>query len=667
MTTDHRWRPNERWWWPTAVVLTVLPIVVATIRAARSGWIPAGDAAATVLRAGAVSFRSPSLVGMFTDASHWARHPTFFPGPWQLWWMAPPVRVLGSTWGPTLSMALLNALWMLLVAWVLRRRFGASTAVAALGFLGILLWTLSMNAVFSPIPMVMIVPAFAAFMFLTWAVAAGDDAALGWFALSANFCLLGHLVLTIVVPLVGGVGIALWCAGRFHERRTGASPGPVIRRTRRRGLVAAVVVTAVMWLPALVQQLTTQPGNLSNLLHAQANRPRVAASWHRGLSILVDLFSPGDPWVSRSSIRRGLVPRIQSVPPLTTTRVVVFILAGLAVIALLALAVRRRDRSATTAVVLAVAAFIAALTNQAHVPTDRFVNTAYYLSNNVVAMFVTFALAYSIARLAPPRTRVFAAWGSMGLVAVMSIANFGPGQILDSTTMTSAETLRTSASLNRQLVPQLHDSGVVTFSSNSSDTYSSRTAFVVAATDASVPVCAPRIPQLAGAPMADCPDHGPRLTLDFIHVSGARRPKPGWQRLAYADALTSSERAELAKLGSEVTNAVQVLDRSGRSVDFTDAEKNYLTGKGIDLGVFRGLFDAVNPPTAREREATMSARLGAFVTLVKLANGIDDPERPVAFRLPGVSTDDLRRWVELADRRARTATSVWAPRRPTTG
>src|SRR5690606_13414951 len=123
------------------------------------------DGASTVLRAKYALSSDPSLIGMYAYmSSTWIDTPTFFPGPWQLWWMSVPIRVLGTRWGPLLSMAVLNALWYVLAGWLAKRRFGVGAGVGVLLVLAAFSWSLGLASTFTPVPIVAVVIAFAAFV-----------------------------------------------------------------------------------------------------------------------------------------------------------------------------------------------------------------------------------------------------------------------------------------------------------------------------------------------------------------------------------------------------------------------------------------------------------------------------------------------------------------------
>lgn len=67
-----------------AIIVSVVPIWVAAMRAGLAGLSPAGDAAVTVLRARAVLTTDPPLVGMVAAGASSSDQLVHFPGAWQL-------------------------------------------------------------------------------------------------------------------------------------------------------------------------------------------------------------------------------------------------------------------------------------------------------------------------------------------------------------------------------------------------------------------------------------------------------------------------------------------------------------------------------------------------------------------------------------------------------
>ena len=225
-----------------ATLLTITPIFVDAVREGLWGWVPSNDSAATVLRARHAVGLHPYLVGMYTDASTWAGHTTYFPAAWQLYWLWAPTRVLGTTWGPLLAMAALNGIWIGLGAWMVARRLGTRAALVSLLFLAVLNLSLGMTALHAATPMIMVVPPFAVFLFGAWALSSGDVGVLPAMALLTNFLLLCHLVLSLIVPVVVVAAVLYLCRmadprppsrSRFSSRADGSVAASCDRRAGR--------------------------------------------------------------------------------------------------------------------------------------------------------------------------------------------------------------------------------------------------------------------------------------------------------------------------------------------------------------------------------------------------------------------------------------------------
>ena len=319
------WYRNDRFLYRLVAALTVAPILIAAVRDGLHGWVSTMDEAHTVISAKyALSFH-PWLLGIYTDGSVWIHTAAFFAGPWWLWWISIALRVFGPVWGPLLAIAGLNALWILLAGWCVQRRLGPRAAMGALIFLGALTWALGTSAFHSPSGQVMIVPVFAAFCFVAWALAAGDEGVLWAFALITNFIVLDEVVLLRVVPVIAAVAVALWAFGLFRHRRLADPTWPQMRRRSLRALISAGVITVIMWVPSLVQEFTHHPGNLTNLWRIYGARPQVASVWGDAYGVLASFFTSPPFWL-RGSRSSNLL--MYSVPPGIGAQIVVGVLLG---------------------------------------------------------------------------------------------------------------------------------------------------------------------------------------------------------------------------------------------------------------------------------------------------------------------------------------------------
>ena len=420
-----------------ATAVAVLPIFVAAVRDGLNGWYPTLDAATTVLRTRDVLTANPPLVGMWASVSQKTGVATYFPGAIQMYVLAVPVHVLGNSWGTLLGMATLNATWVLFAAWLARRRLGPSLAtLACLGF-AVLIWTMGSELVVDISPMQMVTIPFALFLVAVWSVADGDLVAVPVLALVANFLVLGHLVLTLLVPLIGiSAPIGLFLALR-RRRRDHPESWPQDRRRLVRVLGLSGVITAVCWLAPIYQQLAHQPGNLTNLWRASQADLHASLGYGKAIQVVVSILTVPPFWLRDSFTTET----ISSAPRLTGAETLLGI-GFLALFALLmVLAVRRRDRTVVTMLVVAGVTLVASVVNITKAPSTYGFKRQYFRSLWGMALFVWLTLAVaavrsvvgSSRRAALPRVGItFAALTA--LVALLALPHADPGLGTNGTT-----------------------------------------------------------------------------------------------------------------------------------------------------------------------------------------------------------------------------------------
>ncbi|HET8929946.1 MAG TPA: hypothetical protein VFN21_04740 [Acidimicrobiales bacterium] len=565
--------------------VAVLPIVVEMVRAGVTGWVPARDAAPTVLRAKVALGLPPTLLGMYTDASTWIGVPTYFPGAWHLYWMALPIRLLGTSWGPLVAMALLNVLWVCLAGWFVRRRLGDRAAIGALALMAVLMFTLSPALLVSPVPMVMVLPAFAAFCFGVWALAAGDDGVLPALALVTSFLLLDHLVLTMLVPVILVAGVTLWAGGLLLERRRNLQAWRERSRGIRRSLAGATVVTVVLWLPAVAQQLFGDSGNLGNLFRAGRTQPAATMSYTDGLSRWLDLFTYPDFWLRASRehsylVSGGPAPSTAAVVVAGAVLVVAVVLLGVA-------AFRRRDRPACTVLVLAFVGLTAVWFNLERAVSANGPHPAYVQSSWVVAMFVTFGLAYAAVRTVPEGPRRLALPGAFGCLALFTALNLPHANVGTGVTSASDLELRLASQMNPLVVDALRDRSMVAVGKGAFGMYPVSAAAVVALNDAGIPVCTENIPQFGPSRIPECGTRHPEVEIRVDPLRPLDADSDGWELIAQVSPLSPAEWKRFQRLSREITTAVDRFQATGEPLkptpEFVRVAEAATDGK-LDLG-----------------------------------------------------------------------------------
>jgi hypothetical protein len=297
-------RPSRAGRWSSLVALVALsPFVVGAVQILRRGFPPGalfGDRAILALTA-RDAFSAPVLVGPYSRF-YWHH-----PGPlyfyllrtWSLVFGQSTVAVvLGAT-----AISTAGAAGILALAY---RRGGRPLLIwAALLLAGYLV-------AIDPIPYdlwnpsVTLLP-FVALLLLSWSVACEDWWAMPWLALVASFAVQTHVGLvpattSAIAFAAGGV----W----WRRRRAGAAMSEGERRTAARAALTSVAVVVVAWLPPLVQELTSDHGNLSALARffAQAGSPHSLSDGltNTGLQATLLLRSVFEPVTLRSDVHQGL-------------------------------------------------------------------------------------------------------------------------------------------------------------------------------------------------------------------------------------------------------------------------------------------------------------------------------------------------------------------------
>ena len=105
---------------------------------------------------------------------------------------------------------------------------------------------------------------FGLMVLLSWSMACGETWALPVGAGVASFLVQTHVgYVVLAVPLLVWGAACSRLAGRPTQSASGAPPaGPAPGAVARAGVIA-VVITAVLWLPPLIDQLVHDPGNVS--------------------------------------------------------------------------------------------------------------------------------------------------------------------------------------------------------------------------------------------------------------------------------------------------------------------------------------------------------------------------------------------------------------------
>jgi hypothetical protein len=263
---------------PGAVALAVVPFVVSAIAVlvgVGSAYRPSADDAWIELQIRDIGHHAV-LLGPYS------RFGWFHPGPLLYYVLWLPYRLTGST-GASLAVAALtlNALAVVAIAFVARRRGGLPLVLMTLFLVGLLL--ASEGAQFARDvwnPLVTVLP-FVLLVLVAWSMSCAEAWALPVGVAVASFLVQTHVGYGLVggVLLLGGVigaAITVW------RRRRNADHAKVVRSWAWM-LVVATVVGAILWLPVVVQQVRDDPGNLGELVRFFRDHGREHSygdAWH---------------------------------------------------------------------------------------------------------------------------------------------------------------------------------------------------------------------------------------------------------------------------------------------------------------------------------------------------------------------------------------------------
>lgn len=376
-----------------AVVVALVPFVVATVRAIQGGWVPTGDNGLIAVRVHDVFSAHPPLLYTWSSSSLTAPVDFNHPGPLLFDALAIPTAV--SRWsGLLVGVALLNAAAVVGIVIAAFRRGGALLAGAAVAVAAALCWSMGSELLFDPwSPNSLLLPFFL-FLFLAWCVAAGDLVVLPWLAGVGSLLLATNLGFGLLVPAIAVVAIGGLVLALRRDRRADGADGADVDRTRpvRRVLLVTAVVFVLCWIQPIVEQFTSS---------GEGNFTRIARGLTSGGTVLgtregIARFAGATvtwwlPWTMRAG---SLV--------LSSTALAAF---GVVIVALVLAACawvgrRRHDREVVAVVAVAAVAAAAGLVSAIRTPTAIFGGLISYQTRWLwaLAAFMTFTVVVTVLR-----------------------------------------------------------------------------------------------------------------------------------------------------------------------------------------------------------------------------------------------------------------------------
>lgn len=336
----------SRWLVPAAAVATILPIVIATVRALADGWTAIGDNANFLVRSGDVLTAHHPLLGTWSSASLAIGEDVNHAGPLMFDLLAIPVK-LGGSGGLAVGVALVAIVSVVGIAVFGGRAGGPRLALGSLVAAAGLAWTMGPSLLYDPWnPHVVLLP-FLLLLVLVVAMATGDALALPVAAGVASLIVQTHLTYALLAPALCAVGLLLLV---LHRGRAVLRP-----------VVVTLVVLALAWAQPMADQLTGS-GNLGALAGGVgASEDTVGPAL--GARVAADVLAV-PPWWARPSFEDAYrVPALQpthvdGVPnvaglPSGITAAAALGIAALALGGCGLVARRRRDDVARTGLVIA--------------------------------------------------------------------------------------------------------------------------------------------------------------------------------------------------------------------------------------------------------------------------------------------------------------------------
>ena len=438
-----RARRAERIEW-LALAATMVPFVVAVIRAALQDWMPIGDAAYFTVRSRDVLTSHNPLLGAWSSGSAVLAVPVNNLGPMQLDLLAPFTKSMPYL-GTAIGSALINVACIVSVWFSARRLFGPMRVVWVMAGTMLFLATLGLSWLIDARQQYAMVLPFYALLWVSAAMWTGASAALaiglalGTLTVQTHFTYAYQGVIVTVVGVVGWV-VATWSVSWRQRLQTAG---------------VAVGVLFVLWLQPLIDQLW-RTGNLGDVLGPAREGQSDAAGLKVGVQILAGGALEPPFWLP-GSIGMFLQPH----DGITLWGAVVTVACwGLLCGALLVAGIRTGRRTAVAAGAACLAALGGGLVAAAAIPPSMFglVPQNYYWVWSVGAFLTIAALAgWSTLPLGAAGRQLRRLCGrrevALGALAVLLAISVWPRYPVESVRWDETETDR----LGRPLRDAIHD------------------------------------------------------------------------------------------------------------------------------------------------------------------------------------------------------------------
>ena len=279
------------------VALLATPLVVALIALLHPRWYPLLDMAWTEMRVRDVGSSHPPLVGL-TGRIGSVGDQGSHPGPLSFYALWPFYQLFGAgSWGLEAASVALQVTAIGVLLWIANRRGGIGLVLAVAAGLAVLLRAYGAVLLTQPWNPYLPVLWWLVFLFAIWSVLCGDLMLLPVAALTGSFCAQTEVA---YLGLCAGLGLLAVGVAGWRARQQRADPRAL--RQFARWVLLAGIVTVLVWIPPVVQQITTSRGNLSVLFDYFGSPPESPVGLMEGLKVLLSHLNPVTP------VTHALVP-----------------------------------------------------------------------------------------------------------------------------------------------------------------------------------------------------------------------------------------------------------------------------------------------------------------------------------------------------------------------
>lgn len=241
----------------TATV-AVLPLTVALVALRNPRWYPLLDLAQTELQVRDVGTRHTPLVGLQGRFEAMGENGNHL-GPLSFYALWPLYALLGGTaWALQAAAAALNVAACGTATWIGHRRGGQVMALAVAAVLAVLMRNYGPAKLTEPWNPYMPMLWWVVFLLAIWSVLCDDLPMLPVAVFAGSFCIQTHIPYLGLVGGVAAMALAVMTIRLVRHEVSREQRGRVLRW----GGASAVLLVA-LWIPPLVEQVTTRPGNLS--------------------------------------------------------------------------------------------------------------------------------------------------------------------------------------------------------------------------------------------------------------------------------------------------------------------------------------------------------------------------------------------------------------------